>query len=128
MAYIADMTRAKGYIGKLVGNGQCVTFVHAVVVIPPSSQWKRGGPAAGNRAMLPGTIIASFDANGTYGNHTDGRSHAAVYLRHDTNGHGLWVLDQWKGHTVQPVHERIISFRHGHGLEVNDGNAFNVVL
>jgi hypothetical protein len=125
MAYIADMKLANGYIGQLVGNGQCVTFIHAVVVIPPSSEWTRGDQAALNIAMLPGTIIASFDANGTYGNHMDGSSHAAVYLRQDTKG--IWVLDQWKANTVQPVHERIIRFRHGHGLAVNDGDAFYVV-
>ena len=37
MPYIADMKKATAFkeAGQLVGNGQCVTLVHAVVYIPP---------------------------------------------------------------------------------------------
>jgi len=31
----------------------------------------------GNMTILPGTAIATIDDDGRYGNHTDGRSHAA---------------------------------------------------
>jgi hypothetical protein len=67
----------------------------------------------------------AFDADGRYGNHTDGSSHAAIYLAQDVSG--LQVLDQWKGSTVQPVHERSIRFKNGVGAKVNDGDQFYVV-
>jgi hypothetical protein len=41
----------------------------------------------------PGTIIATFDPNGHYGNHTDGRSHAAIYL--GQNASGIQIIDQF---------------------------------
>lgn len=41
--------------------------------------------------MVPGTAIATFDPSGKYGNHTDGRSHAAIYLGQDATG--IQVLD-----------------------------------
>jgi hypothetical protein len=65
MPYIADMKLANSYLGQRVGNGQCGTFIHPVVVVPPSSEWKRGNQAARNIAIAPGTIIASFDSDGT---------------------------------------------------------------
>jgi len=79
----------------------------------------------GNVSITPGTVIATFDPDGHYGNHKDGRSHAAVYL--SQNAIGIQVLDQWKGNTVQPVHERTIRFKGGHGLKVDDGDQFYVV-
>ena len=44
-------------------------------------------------ALRPGTAIATFDPDGRYGNHTDGRSHAAIYLGQDATG--IRVIDQW---------------------------------
>ncbi|WBO60758.1 BPSL0067 family protein [Acidocella sp. MX-AZ03] len=78
-------------------------------------------------ANLPiGTIIATFDVNGRYGNHLDGSSHGAIYL--GQNAHGILVLDQWKGHsTTQPVHERLIRFKKGTGIKVDDGDQYYVV-
>ena len=70
----------------------------------------------------PGTIIATFDPDGTYGNHTDGRSHVAVLLEY--NSAGLWCLDQWVG---QPVHERLIQFRDGGAKPVNDADQYYTV-
>jgi hypothetical protein len=72
-----------------------------------------------------GSVVATFDPNGRYGNHIDGRSHAAIYL--GRNAAGIQVLDQWNGHAVQPVHERTIRFRNGHGVKANDGDQFYVV-
>jgi hypothetical protein len=59
------------------------------------------------------TVIATFDSNARYGNHLDGRSHAAIYPGQDLTG--IRVLDQWNGHSQQPVHERIIRFGNGVG-------------
>jgi hypothetical protein len=125
MPYVANLTTAMGFRGQLVGNGQCVSFVHAVTLIPPASLWHRGEAVKGSSTIQPGTVIATFDPDGRYGNHTDGRSHAAVYLGQDA--HGIRVLDQWNGHTRQPVHERVLRFRHGQGTMVNDGDQFYVV-
>ncbi|NPT37308.1 BPSL0067 family protein [Paraburkholderia xenovorans] len=125
MSYVADMIEASSLKGQLVGNGQCVTFVHAVVSTPPSSAWHRGENVRTATLTSLGTVIATFDPNGRYGNHTDGRSHAAIYL--GRNAVGIQVLDQWNGHTAQPAHERTIRFRNGYGVKANDGDQFYVV-
>ncbi|MEN0580166.1 BPSL0067 family protein [Phytobacter palmae] len=57
--------------------------------------------------MTPGTAIATFDAYGRYGNHTDGRSHAAIYPGQDANG--IQVLDQWMGHSTDKRGEKVIT-------------------
>lgn len=127
MPYLADMQKANAYVKakQLVGNGQCVTFVHAVVTTPPASLWRRGDAVRDNKNMLPGTIIATFDSDGHYGNRTDGTSHAAVYL-FQTSG-GIMVLDQWNGRTKQPPHQRLIRFKDGKGLTIDDGSQYYVV-
>ena len=88
---------------------------------PHTSLWRRGDPVRGSRCIA-GTVIATFDEDGTYGNHTDGRSHAAVLVAGLSDG--LLVLDQWIG---QPVHQRVIRFRNGDGTAVNDGDQFHIV-
>ena len=76
-----------------------------------------------SKVVIPaGTAIATFDPSGTYGNHTDGRSHGAIYV--SQNADGVLVYDQWTG---QPVHQRTIHFRNGSGSAVNDGDQFYVV-
>ncbi|MGH8779908.1 BPSL0067 family protein [Paraburkholderia sp.] len=125
MPYVANVSEAKALVGQLVGNGQCVTFIHAVTAAPASSFWQQGAKVKGATGIAPGTVIATFDPNGSYGNHQDGRSHAAIYL--SQSNLGIRVLDQWKGHTTQPVHERVIAFRNGVGVKVNDGDQFYVV-
>ena len=124
MAYVADMSKAVSLKGQLVGNGQCVTFVHAVVATPPASLWRQGTKVRGNTAIKPGTVIATFDQDGRYGNHVDGSSHAAIYL--GQTAAGIQVLDQWNGHTKQPVHQRLIRFKNGHGSKADDGDRFSV--
>lgn len=69
-----------------------------------------------------GTAVATFDPDGRYGNHLDGRSHAAVLLA--VNADGLLAADQWIG---QVVHERVIRFRGGQGDPANDGDAYYVI-
>ena len=126
MSYIANSLKVRTYMGKSVGNGQCVALVHAVVNVPPSSLWHRGDVVKGNTSLPIGTIIATFDADGSYGNHTNGTSHAAIYL--GQNGTGIQVLDQWHGHNgSKPVHERTIYFHAGYKAKVDDGDQFYVV-
>ncbi len=72
--------------------------------------------------MPKGTAIATFDTDGTYGNHTDGRSHAAIC--HEELPEGLLVWDQWFKHPVAP---RLIRFKNGSGLACDDGDQFYVI-
>jgi hypothetical protein len=129
--YIADMKKATAFkdAGQLVGNGQCVTFVHAVVYIPQTSHWERGGLVMDDHSIQPGTVIATFDDDGTYGNHTNHTSHAAIYLYQTTDG--IVVMDQWKGAMQQwdhPPKQRTIHFHRDHtGFKVDDGTQYHVV-
>jgi hypothetical protein len=128
MAYLASIPEIKKtYNDKVVGSGQCVAFVEKVASAPPTVHWRRGIKVAGNLLLSPGTAIATFDPNGKYGNHTDGRSHAAIFV--SQNVIGIYVYDQWLG---QPVHPRIIAFHRAPGSSahvrpVNDGDAFYVI-
>lgn len=109
------------HLGKVVGNGHCVALVRACAGLPPTATWRRGDPVRGFNCA-PGTIIATFDADGTYGNHTDGRSHAAILLMESADS--LVVIDQW---LTQPVHQRVIRYRNGNGDAVNDGDQYYAV-
>lgn len=132
MVYIAN--NPKTFVGKSVGNGQCVAFARAAANIPHTLSWKRGQLVKGNLGIRAGTAIATFDPSGQYGNHTDGGSHVAIYLGQDAIG--IRVLDQWVSHkrngtgksvaVPQPVHERVIFFRHAPRPE-NDGSNYYVV-
>jgi len=121
MTYIAQDPGS--YAGQVVGNGQCVSYVQAASGAPVTSSWSQGTQVKGN-AIQTGTAIATFDQDGTYGNHTDGRSHAAIYISQDAGGIQVW--DQWVG---QPVHQRTIRFQGGApgAKPVNDGDAFYVI-
>ena len=112
------------YYGVSVGSGQCVAFVQRCTDAPLTKLWKRGQQVKG--ADIPvGTAIATFDPDGTYGNHEDGTSHAAIYVAQDD--HGIVVWDQWAG---QPVHLRMIRFA---GVDApgvhpaNNGDYFYIV-
>ncbi len=126
MSYIANSLRAQSFKGKSVGNGQCVAFVHGAVNIPPTVLWHRGLPVKGDLSLPIGTVIATFDSSGHYGNHTNGTSHTAIYM--GQNGLGIQVLDQWDHRgAIQPVHERTIGFHNGLRSKVDDGDQYYVV-
>lgn len=112
---------AEDYLGEKVANGQCVRFLQEVGGIPHTSQWQRGIKVRGS-GCEPGTCIATFDPDGRYGNHVDGRSHAAILLEEREGG--LLVIDQWVGH---PVARRTIQYRGGSGRAVNDGDRFCII-
>jgi len=124
MSYQADLNQIRrDSIGKVIGTGQCVAFVEKAAGTPPTASWKQGRKVRSDLTVPAGTAIATFDPTGTYGNHTDGRSHAAIYI--GQNADGLDVYDQWLG---QSVHERTIHFRGGtQGTAVNDGDQFYVI-
>jgi hypothetical protein len=120
MPHIAE--NPERWIARVVHNGHCARLVQeACGGLGHTSTWRRGAKARGSGAE-PGTIIATFDPNGRYGNHTDGRSHAAILIAEEENG--LRCVDQWVGHPVAP---RTIRFRGGQGRWVNDGDRFYVV-
>jgi len=78
--------------------------------------------------IQPGTVIATFDDDGTYGNHTNHTSHAAIYLYQTTDG--IVVLDQWKGPNARedhPPQQRTIPFHGRIQKKVNDGTQYHVV-
>lgn len=121
MAYVS--TTYQRYLGgKAISTGHCVPLVREACGAPHTSEWKRG-QLVRNALCESGTAIATFDSNGKYGNHTDGRSHAAILVAIDTDG--LRVVDQWIG---QPPQERLIRFKGGReGNAVNDGDMFYVI-
>ena len=109
------------YAGQNVGSGQCVALVQAGdPAVGLTRTWTAGEAVQGNTALQPGTPIATFDANGKYGNHLDGSSHAAIYLGQDANG--MRVMDQWVGH---PASERVIPWSGARAA--NSGSAFRVI-
>jgi len=117
---------AASHAGQAVGNGQCVRFLQIAGNVPHTSQWRRGTLARDSN-LEAGTAIATFDPDGTYGNHVDGRSHAAVVDRVQSNGIMVW--DQWVKKNGEPtgVNSRLLRYRGGEGLAVNDGDRFYVI-
>lgn len=123
MSYVARNPTA--YLGKSVGDGQCVAFVRAASGAPSHGVWKRGVLVKAG-AVVAGTVIATFDADGKYGSRKDGTSHAAIFLK--KNAIGIVVLDQWVTNGVrQAVHERTIRFNNKAGKKINDGDQYYVV-
>ena len=118
MPFVAD--HPMQYLHEVVGDGHCVALVQEAAGAPVTTHWRCGAKVTDD--VPRGTAIATFDPNGRYGNHVDGRSHAAILLAVNTDG--LRVLDQWVG---QPAHQRTIAFRNGSGDAVNDGDQFHVV-
>ena len=128
MPYVASSPRT--YLNTSVGTGQCVPLVEAASGAPRDASWSKGALVKGGTSIAPGTAIATFDADGTYGNHTNGSSHAAIYMGQTEKG--IQVIDQWVSHehgkrVVQMAHERTIRFHGGAGKKSNDGDAFYVV-
>ena len=115
-------TVAHQHSGTVVDTGHCVRYCQvATPVLPHTSKWRKGRKVRGSDVPT-GAVIATFDSEGRYTNKTDGSMHAAIFVKETDDG--LLVWDQWLG---QPVHQRIIRFKNGNGLAVNDGDQFYVV-
>jgi hypothetical protein len=117
-------TAPENFIGKVVGDGHAIKFVQAATGAPNTSKWLPGPWVRGNKSILPGTAIATFEADGTF---TPKRgNHAAIYISQDA--FGIWVYDQWR---EQPVHKRLIRFEGGRGpglkYRSNDGILYRVI-
>ncbi len=128
MPYVAS--KPDTYLGTSVGSGQCVPLVEAATGAPSDATWLKGEQVKAATDIAAGTAIATFDDNGRYGNHTNGSSHAAIYMGQTADG--IEVIDQWS-HTengkkkVQMAHRRLIRFKGGVGHKSDDGDAFYVV-
>lgn len=119
--YVARNPRA--YIkGSRVADGQCARLVQVATGAPHTTEWRQGEQVQGNAAVRPGTAIATFDDDGQYHNHTDGRSHAALYLGEVDEG--IQVVDQWVTHNPD---ERTIHFRNDGAQKADRGECFFVV-
>jgi hypothetical protein len=120
--YIA--ARPEAFEGRVIGAGYCVDFVKAAAGVPRTVAWQEGAEVRGNPHIARGTVIATFDSDGSYT--SESGNHAAIYLYQDD--HGIWVYDQWRG---QPVHKRLIRFEGGSGgkwgSKSNDGRRFAVI-
>src|SRR5712672_2307338 len=86
MSYEVCLVAMQKKFSGVIGSGQCVAFVQKAAKAPPTDQWRKGKKVAGDRTVPAGTAIATFDPSGIYGNHTDGRSHAAIYISQDVTG------------------------------------------
>lgn len=108
-------------LGSVVGNGHCVALVQQGAGAPHTSQWRPGDPVLGNGSVQRGTAIATFQ-DGRYGNHLDGRSHAAIFIEHTNDG--FTVVDQWRG---RPTQSRLIRNKGGAGPAVDDASRYAVI-
>ena len=118
--FLFSVFDSEAFLGEVVGDGQCFADVKAAAGCPATAKWIDDALVKG-ASLARGTAIATFQ-NHSYGNFTDGRSHAAIYLSQDAAG--LTVIDQWKN---QVAHQRVIRFKGGTGSAVNDGDAFAVI-
>ena len=116
MSWIAQSPSS--FVGQSVGNEQCVAYVQVASGAPHTSSWTRGRLVKGG-GVPQGIAIATFDPDGRYGNHLDGRSHAAIF--HEELPEGLLVWDQWLHHPVTP---RVIHFATGRVLPSMTATSF----
>jgi len=109
------------FAGNVVGDGHCVSLIQRCSPAPHTSHWVAGEKVLSLRpgTIAPGTIIATFQ-NGKYPNKSG--YHAAIYIRHDSNG--IWVWDQWVG---KAVHQRLIRVRHDNATASNTAQAYRIV-
>jgi hypothetical protein len=119
----------KELAGQTIGDGHCVAYVRLAAGLPRTSAWRRGVKVRDARPPLETlTPIATFGGDPPrYQNRTDGSSHAAILI--EAQAEGLLVWDQWRGRVDEDgkpvgVAWRIIRYRRGAGLPVNDGDAY----
>lgn len=124
---------------KRCGNGSCAVLPQILsnFQVPLVEYWVQGDRVVGNRNMVRGTVIATFNDNGFYGppgttlRNQDQNNHAAIYLSSGTYGgrNGIFVIDQWQGPRRPYAGIRFIP--EGTGKIVNpsnDARAFSRVM
>ena len=99
--------------------GQCVSFVTTVCPTIPvgTGAWKMGAQVKGNKTIIAGTAIATFDSNGKYS------GHAAIYESQTASG--INVVDQWVTPPATAIHKRVLRF--GAKGNSNNGDNFYVI-
>jgi hypothetical protein len=118
---VTNARDAARHIGHTIGSGHCVPFVREVTGLPPTASWRRG-MLVRDGGVPAGTAIATFDPDGTYGSHVDGRSHAAIL--EEKTSEGLDVIDCWIG---RPVSRRTIRFKGAGLLPADNGDCYYVI-
>ena len=111
------------FLGQVIGSGEQPDFCETAAGAPHTALWRRGAQVKGTMNIKPGTVIATFDQDGTFGNRTDGRSNCALYL--SQNETGIIALQQWIGH---PAAERLIKFGQDHASPANNGDDYFLVI
>lgn len=86
---------------------ECVALIRRFTTAPHSSAWRQGADVMGNKKILPGTAIATFE-NGRYPSRSNG-NHSAFYLSQLRTG--IWVIDQWRGPRKRLISKRFIGRR-----------------
>lgn len=99
--------------------GQCVSYVKTVCpALPRTADWKKGAKVRDNKDILPGTVIATFNAQDKY------EGHAAIY--ESQTSAGVLVYDQWvTPPSPSPAGSRLL--RWGAAGRSNNGDNFHVV-
>lgn len=106
------------WVGDAPYHGQCVSYVKFVTPgLPQTAAWKKGIQVKGNRDIVSGTVIATFNSDNKY------FGHAAIY--ENQSDAGINVVDQWITPPASPIHRRMLRFG-AHGL-ANNGDNFFVV-
>jgi hypothetical protein len=123
--YTADHPQT--FLNQSIDKGHCVALVEKAAHAPHDLDWRRG-PKVSDIPDLPwGTAIATFDPNGRYGNHSDGTSHAALYLYQDDAG--IVVIDQWinKDKTRHKASQRTIPWHDKSHDSVDNAYNYHVI-
>ncbi|MBB6251724.1 BPSL0067 family protein [Nitrospirillum iridis] len=88
---------------------ECVSLVRSLTSgLAKSGNWREGEKLTPDviKTLKPGTVIATFDPNGRYGNRAAG-NHAAIFL--SATDEGIWVLEQYnsRGNNSGQVHKKL---------------------
>lgn len=103
MPYIyADARKLDGQ--PKVGDMECVALIRHYTKAPAATTWREGEKVLGNKALLPGTAIATF-VNGRWPGRPKG-NHSAFYLGQVSNG--IYVVDQWPAKEKKFISKRFI--------------------
>lgn len=87
-----------------VGDFECVTLIRTYTKAPPARTWRQGEKVLGNKNLLPGTAIATFE-NGRWPGRRTG-NHSAFYLGQVSDG--IYIIDQWPSPTKKTISIRFI--------------------
>ncbi|MEI2454442.1 BPSL0067 family protein [Lysobacter firmicutimachus] len=76
------------------GVNWCAELIKVWYQAPHTTAWRAGRRLVPGLPLVPGTAIATFDANGRFPQ--NGIAHAAIFVRYTRNGDGIVVVDQWR--------------------------------